>query len=163
MSKDYGSSFTLSSAPLELEFSSVTSDSRGRNLVAVTQEGGIYYSKNGGTTWTLSTSAPKDAMWSSVVSDYTGQYVTASSTCIGTNCSAPIYRSCDYGQTWSASFSVSGSFKALASNRVGDKIYATHTDSVVFIGTFEVPFEEPLKEFLNDEAYNADDDDWFNQ
>lgn len=134
-------------------YTAISSDSSGQYLVAVVNEGGIYYSLNNGTTWTLSSSAPLTQPWISVTSDSTGQYVVASTGCgTATACAGSIYLSSDYGQTWYQSTAATGSYDIVTSISSGKTIYTASYNSVIYVGTVAVPDSD-------DNSVNSNDDD----
>ena len=94
ISKDYGTSWNLTSAPI-ITWLGISCNSTGERIVAVTLFNYIYISNDYGITW-IRTSAPYGA-WRAVTSNNTGQYITA----VSSNDEGSIYVSNDYGVTWS--------------------------------------------------------------
>eukprot|EP01032_Pedospumella_encystans_P013831 gene13831-15906_t len=100
VSDDYG--VTWSARGASRAHTSITSDASGNRLaVAVTKEG-VYLSSDRGITWTLA-SIPdaSNYMWARVVSDYSGQHLTAVGS-LAQYGQARTYYSHDFGLTWAA-------------------------------------------------------------
>lgn len=97
ISKDYGSTWTVSDS--NNNWSCATSDSTGKKLnVASSQSGSYpYYSKNEGATWNVTnpSNAAQGIGYLSIASDASGDYVWATGT-IGA------YQSRDGGYSWSS-------------------------------------------------------------
>jgi hypothetical protein len=94
ISTNSGSNWVISSAPSNL-WHSVASSADGSKLVAGTGAAGIYYSTNGGLTWSASNaSSDWSDLWVSITSSADGAKLLATSH------SGPILRSLDYGATW---------------------------------------------------------------
>jgi hypothetical protein len=87
-----------------LHFTSVaTCNSNPAIMVATTFEQGIYYSTNGGSTWTQSTSAATgpNINWTSVSSNFDGsQFVASLYNATAASTTSGIYYSTDFGVTW---------------------------------------------------------------
>jgi photosystem II stability/assembly factor-like uncharacterized protein len=90
----------ITSAPTSSWYS-ITSDSTGQFLAALSQNGGIYVSNNYGSTWTntLGLVHYSSSYGFKIVSDTTGQYLAAAT--VGTS----VYTSTNYGSTWTLSSS----------------------------------------------------------
>jgi hypothetical protein len=72
----FGSTWTLTSTPTNLNWRSISLSASGQYQTAVVNGGGIYTSSTFGNNWTQA-SAPIDASWVSVSLSATGQYQTA--------------------------------------------------------------------------------------
>ena len=107
VSADFGSSWTLSTAPSPSDWVSVTSSSDGRSLAAVIAGAGIWISTNSGTTWDL-TSAPTNLyprnQWDSISSSADGTRMAACQY----GPENVVYSSSNGGRTWQASGQIIG-------------------------------------------------------
>ena len=91
LSSDYGSTWTLSSAPT-LTWYAACSSSSGQYLYAAAYDDGIYYSSDYGAEW-LKSNAPAKG-WRNLACEETGSYV------FGTAGDEGIYYSSNYGADW---------------------------------------------------------------
>lgn len=106
-------------------WNAVASDSTGQYLYAAAS--GIYYSNNGGTTW--STSNADNADWISMTCDSTGQYVAAAVS------NGYVYTSNDYGHSFAAQTSENQDWIGIASDATGQYLIAAETGSSIFISS----------------------------
>jgi hypothetical protein len=119
-SLDSGATWTPTSAPTNVTWSSVASSADGSKLVAVSQSNGgyrgsIYTSQDSGTTW-LQTSAPSN-QWNIVAcsGDGTKAFAVPGGRDV-------IYRSLDSGATWAQTTLPSNDWSALAVSAAGDRL-----------------------------------------
>jgi photosystem II stability/assembly factor-like uncharacterized protein len=98
VSHNYGSTWTSISIPFGANWvdSAISGDGQYMYIVATGQNAGVIYaSTNSGSTWSQLASAPLFS-YKSIACDSTGQYVTA------VVYPGQVYRSSNYGATWTA-------------------------------------------------------------
>jgi hypothetical protein len=111
-SNDYGYNFTNNGILDNGSYKSITTNSTGQYLAIASDIGGggagaMYTSSNYGATMTPVQNVNKN--WSSIVSDKTGKFLSATAT-------DGIYYSRDYGQTWSITNAPNNSYVCMSMN-----------------------------------------------
>jgi photosystem II stability/assembly factor-like uncharacterized protein len=127
VSRDGGATFAAAAAVETKPWTGVAISSSGQYMSAIILGGEIYSSGDYGATWTPA-SVPL-AIWTSIISDNSGQNLAASSFQLGTVSNSTIYTSTDAGASWqlaSAGLLPSNkwSFLSVASNGDGSKLLA---------------------------------------
>eukprot|EP01032_Pedospumella_encystans_P018957 gene18957-21566_t len=120
-SDDFGGTWNQSAAlDPTLVIKALASDYSGKYLVAIQQDGDIYYSHNFGLNWTISNAGMRP--WTDVASDSSGLHVIASAEGMGDSVST-IYISTDHGINWRDSGAPpAGSWVAVASDASGKNL-----------------------------------------
>eukprot|EP01032_Pedospumella_encystans_P018074 gene18074-20587_t len=100
VSDDYG--VTWSARGASRAYTALTSDATGNRLAVAVNKQGVYLSSDRGITWTLANIPDaSNYRWVEVVSDHSGQHLTAVGALAEWN-PARIYYSHDFGVTWAA-------------------------------------------------------------
>jgi hypothetical protein len=138
LSNNFGASWSPSPAPQTgfNQWSGITTDASGINLVLINYDGYIYYSSDSGASWTQSTGAPV-ALWNDVASSSSGQYVAAVNAGDITNCAESIYASTTYGQSFYVlpPPSESSCFSMVSLNSNGSLAIVGNSGYDMYIGT----------------------------
>ncbi|MFA6050302.1 MAG: peptidoglycan-binding protein [Candidatus Paceibacterota bacterium] len=111
------------------DWRSVSVSTNGANVVAVAYNHDIYYSRDYGITWSVS-SAPQDS-WVDVASNAEGDYVA-----VVTN-GNHIWISNDYGANWTEKTTglTTGGWKSIAMSSSGQYMAAVKTNDYVFVSS----------------------------
>ena len=128
ISSNYGGTWNQTTIPDNITFSGITIDSSGKYMAACSGSNGIIYiSNNYGTSWSqiTNTQIPFIASrygWNSITSDSTGKYLVVCGinySSGGNYSNGAIYKSSDYGTTWSSGAITSAQCLSITSDSTG--------------------------------------------
>jgi hypothetical protein len=134
----YAPTWTLTTAPTNLYWVSLSVSANGKKIAAVGQDvstanddGSIYTSSDGGVTW-ISNNVPK-LTWSDIASSADGNKLAAVAVTLSTVGAPPggIYTSTNAGVAWQ--LSASGSHSHVVSSKDGNRLVVTYGSDIYHI------------------------------